>query len=259
MKNNYHTHLSLCNHAVGEMEDYVLEAIKNNFDELGISDHQPISDAYYTMSFKQYEEIYLPEFFRLKDKYKSKISLKLGLEAEYRGYNVEELKKFYETCDYLLLAVHYVFDKGEKIPSKMITKDKHKIEYKKLLVEGIELGIFNYIAHPDIFMGMYSNEKFSGVDYDVSKEIIEKAIEYDLPLELNANGVRVYSDNLKDKSFVYGYPRKEFWELAKNLGAKVVIGSDCHRVENLNDKYIEECEKFAANIGLNVINFKSRV
>ena len=44
LKNNYHTHSKYCNHAIGEMEDYVLVAINNNFEELGFTDHMPVPD-----------------------------------------------------------------------------------------------------------------------------------------------------------------------------------------------------------------------
>ena len=41
MKTNYHTHNYRCNHATGTASDYVEEAIKNGFSEIGISDHLP--------------------------------------------------------------------------------------------------------------------------------------------------------------------------------------------------------------------------
>ena len=39
---NYHSHVALCGHAEGTVEDYIKEAIKNNYEEVGISDHAPI-------------------------------------------------------------------------------------------------------------------------------------------------------------------------------------------------------------------------
>ncbi len=41
MKNNYHTHMYLCRHATGTIEDYVKEAIRLNFDAIGFTDHAP--------------------------------------------------------------------------------------------------------------------------------------------------------------------------------------------------------------------------
>lgn len=42
--NNYHTHTSRCGHAVGEDEEYVINAIKSGIKVLGFSDHVPFLD-----------------------------------------------------------------------------------------------------------------------------------------------------------------------------------------------------------------------
>ena len=39
MKYCYHTHTKRCGHAVGEDEEYVIEAIKAGIKDLGFSDH----------------------------------------------------------------------------------------------------------------------------------------------------------------------------------------------------------------------------
>ena len=39
MKTNYHTHNFRCNHAIGNVEDYIKIAIEEGFDEIGTPDH----------------------------------------------------------------------------------------------------------------------------------------------------------------------------------------------------------------------------
>ena len=57
MKANYHTHLSLCGHAVGMSEDYVKVAIEAGYEELGMSDHGPIKPEFMTEEeFKAMQE-----------------------------------------------------------------------------------------------------------------------------------------------------------------------------------------------------------
>ena len=36
---NYHTHTSRCGHAIGEDEEYVIEAINASYKGIGFSDH----------------------------------------------------------------------------------------------------------------------------------------------------------------------------------------------------------------------------
>ena len=39
---DYHTHNERCGHATGTIENYILEAIDKNLDEIGITDHFPV-------------------------------------------------------------------------------------------------------------------------------------------------------------------------------------------------------------------------
>ena len=42
MKTNFHTHTFRCGHAIGNEEEMVKSAIKNDILELGFSDHIPL-------------------------------------------------------------------------------------------------------------------------------------------------------------------------------------------------------------------------
>ena len=39
---NYHAHTKRCGHAIGEDEEYVIEAIRNGYQRIGVSDHMPM-------------------------------------------------------------------------------------------------------------------------------------------------------------------------------------------------------------------------
>ena len=51
---NYHSHIALCGHAVGTVEDYVKEAIRNGYEEIGISDHAPIPVEFVGKNMHEY-------------------------------------------------------------------------------------------------------------------------------------------------------------------------------------------------------------
>ena len=55
---NYHSHIALCGHAYGNVEDYVKEAIKYNYEEIGISDHAPIPVFYVGKEMHEYLWLY---------------------------------------------------------------------------------------------------------------------------------------------------------------------------------------------------------
>ena len=52
-KTNFHTHNYRCEHAVGNVEDYVKVAIREGYTELGISDHAPMPEYYKNNRMKE--------------------------------------------------------------------------------------------------------------------------------------------------------------------------------------------------------------
>ena len=75
IKDNFHTHIYLCKHATGNVEDYVKRAIELNYESIGISDHGPLTeyflDKFVTrrMTIDEYKNIYLPEIITAKKKF----------------------------------------------------------------------------------------------------------------------------------------------------------------------------------------------
>ena len=56
-KIDLHNHTTLCNHANGSPEEFVLQAINQNIDYFGFSDHAPMDfDKRYRMSFSNMQE-----------------------------------------------------------------------------------------------------------------------------------------------------------------------------------------------------------
>ena len=92
---NYHSHVSLCGHAEGNVEDYIKEAIKHNYEEIGISDHAPIPVYFvgpemhkelwlwHMMKRKDFENDYLKQLDYCINKYQNEIKIYKGLEVEY--------------------------------------------------------------------------------------------------------------------------------------------------------------------------------
>ena len=70
-----HNHTPLCNHATGDMQEYINKAIKKGIKVFGFSDHAPMNfDEKYRMKFEEMQQ-YENEVLKLKEKYKN---LKIG-------------------------------------------------------------------------------------------------------------------------------------------------------------------------------------
>ena len=106
-KTNFHTHNYRCEHAAGNVEDYVKVAIKEGYTELGISDHAPMPEYYENNRMKEEDfDGYLKEIEEAQEKYGNKIKIYKSLEIEYFPEFIEKYDKYRKKLDYLVLGLH---------------------------------------------------------------------------------------------------------------------------------------------------------
>lgn len=251
-KANYHTHTYLCGHAEGLPTDYIKKAINIGMVEIGISDHGYLNPKWTgRMNLDSFENIYLKDINDAISKYSSKISIKKGLELEFHP-KYDNLYKYYLTkLDYLILGQHIIEKSDNNIDMFSSLSDNDIVEYKNMVIKGLQSGYFKILAHPDLFM--YKYKKWNSLTESISREIIIEAINCGVYLELNANGARrgtFYNDKYET---VWNYPRLEFWRIVSEYSnAKVIIGDDAHKIDFLHDSKIEELLKFGKELNLNM-------
>lgn len=227
---NYHTHTYRCGHAYGEDEEYVLEAIAAGVRVLGISDHVIFPNINQPGIRGRIEELdgYLYSFNCLREKYKERIRMLIGFEAEYSPSFIEYYKILFEDkkIDYLILGQHYEFNKGHISNYFGHAREKDTImRYRDLVVEAMSTGLFKLVAHPDLYMASYP--KFDSHAKKVAADICKASLLYDVPLEINLAGYR-HGNVLLGNEKRYTYPYPDFWKIVGKFGCKVVIGVDAH-------------------------------
>ena len=257
MISNYHTHHHLCGHAMGDCEDYIKEAIKQNFKELGFSDHAPNSRVkdFGVRMLPQDFETYLNDIEYVQKKYHKQLTIKKGIEVEF-FYDHEEYYQFLkEKVSYLILGQHYV--SLSKTMDNLIsgfglsTKEQIKM-YQTYVCDGMETGHFDILAHPDLYMCGY-------LDWDqnaeaVAHEICKTAEKTNTILEFNSNGFRRAKRDTP-QGHVGPYPRKEFWDIVKKYDVRTILSSDCHTPEQLYDDIIKEAEEVYLKLGTKSVTF----
>lgn len=253
MNYNYHTHTSRCRHATGTDEEYVLSAIEAGFEEIGFSDHTPwpFESGYVSpMRMRESElENYVNSVSLLREKYKDKIKIRLGLECEYFKEYIPWLCAMSEKygIEYFLLGHHFSPNEEHGIYNGRIKTHAEIEQYKNEVLEAIESGLFFYVAHPDIFMRTYGD--FDDYCEKASREIIQKAIETGTPLEYNLLGLT----HCKEDGMKEGYPHSQFWRIAGEMGASAVIGIDAHDPKAyLETEKFERAKKTLASLGLKI-------
>lgn len=249
---NFHTYTKRCGHAVGEDEEYVLAAINNNYKVLGVSDHCPyrkLSVPDQRMEWDKYSD-YLNDIKKLKDKYKNDIKIYIGLECEYYPEMKKDLIELKEKCDYLILGQHHYISGDKTIRYKT---DKELNKMLNHIKTGIESGLFLYLAHPDYYL------RYRPIWDDIAIELCHKicrlSLEYDVPLELNCNGIMM--QRMDSNRIVYPY--HPFWKIVGEYGCRVCYGVDAHDPIRFTYDYDNELNKLIKDNNLNIIDVEELV
>ncbi|MGM9970537.1 MAG: PHP domain-containing protein [Anaeroplasma sp.] len=269
LKNNYHTHVKYCNHAIGDVIDYVKEAVRLGFAEIGITDHAPIDENVmtneeyienYCHQNMKYETIktYLNDIENARKEYQNRIKIYSGFETEFIPESIKLYEDLKSKCDYLNLGIHYFKDKTGKIINSYANINYNNVlEYADTAVLAMSTGLFNTLVHPDLFMYSYKNtsgkREFDDNAIKATRIICEAAIKYNIYLEVNANGI---FNSIRDGRIEkWCYPYEDFWYIAREYeNLKIIIGADAHRIEGLSGKYIDMAEEFCKKIGLKILD-----
>lgn len=239
-------------------EDMILYAISKGVKELGFSEH---SYTEFDMSYcMRYEDVpkYNAEIKYLKEKYKEKIKIFLGIEQDY--FSVTPTDGY----EYIVGAVHYVKLGDEYVPidcdAETIKKavDKHcggdiyKFceEYFATVAKSAEKLHPNIIAHIDLVTKF--NEQEPMIDENnpryvaAWKKAVDELMKTCKLFEINSGAItRGYRTT--------PYPSSAILDYLKSKGADIIISSDSHRKESICYKYEEYYELSGGNEGAEVL------
>ena len=222
-----HNHTKLCNHADGEIEEYIEKAIESGTKYYGFSEHAPMNfDKQYRLNFKQMSS-YENAVLKAKKLYKEKIEILLGYEVDYlKGYMDERVLN--ADVDYLIGSVHFIdewgFDNPEFIGNYK-NKDIDEIwqKYFSAIEEMAKSKLFDIVGHLDLI------KIFKFMPKKDIKKIAKSALvcikNADMSIEINAAGFR--------KPIGEAYPSLELLKEAKKLDIPITFASDAHKPEQV--------------------------
>ncbi|MGB4577540.1 MAG: histidinol-phosphatase [Paludibacter sp.] len=246
---NYHSHCTFCD-GRSSMEDFVRFAISRGIKKYGFSSHAPLPFlTKWTMleeNFADYEK----EFKRLKEKYKHKIELYLGLEVDYIHGCSDIRNEFFrdKKLDYTIGSIHYLdkirdneywtidggfreFDQGLNLlfGGDIRLAAKRFFEISTFM---IEKGGFDIVGHFDKIT--YHGLKYAGFN-PADKWFVDLVID---TLQLIKNKGLLLEINTKSLT-EHGitYPNQLFYPIIREMGIPVMVNSDCHYPTNVTDGF----------------------
>ena len=252
LKANYHTHTVFCD-GQNTAEEMVREAIRKGFRHLGFSGHVDIDP-------KMEVGVYQQEIRRLAAHYEGQIEILCGGELDSL-YPDRQPAGF----DYLIGSVHHMAGpEGEPLAVDWDVKmerllrdgyggDGYRLcrDYYRQIAEAYGNGGVAWIGHLDLVTCF--NETMGFVDEEdgrylgPAREAIDLFAEKGIPLEINTKQWR------RGKI----YPSETLLRHLRERGGEIVISSDAHRAEDL-DQGFEEAILRARECGFGHTNILTR-
>lgn len=231
-----HNHTALCNHAEGEIDEYILKAIKNSTKYFGFSDHAPMDfDTKYRMKFSDMSK-YEKDVLIAKEKYKDKIEILLAYEVDYLKGHMDE-RVLNADVDYLIGSVHFIDEWGFDNPEFIGHYEHEDIDiiwqkYFNAIEEMANSNLFDIVGHLDLI------KVFKFMPKKDINEIAKNALlaikKADMTIELNVAGFR--------KPVREAYPSPSLLKQAYEMDIPITFSSDAHEPEQVglfNDEIIK--------------------
>ena len=254
---NYHSHCTFCD-GRSTPEDFVKFAISHGFRAYGFSSHSPLPfETFWNMSKDDMPE-YLEEINRLNEKYAGQLEIYTSLEIDYLDETYNPSIAYFQELplDYRIGSIHFLPLSEHLSEDNMVCIDGAFADYKdsvdryfegkisKLVtryfdstLKMIEAGGIDIVGHMDkIYMNGHKCEGFS---FDADwyqkpfKAVLDLIAQKGLMVEVNTK-------NLIKKQQIF--PRKEYLGLLKDMNIPVMVNSDCHYPDLVNDGRTEAFE-----------------
>lgn len=253
MKSNFHTHSTFCD-GVNTPEEVVLYGIDKGFSAIGFSSHgyTPYDLRYCIKDIEGYRV----EVNRLKEKYKGKIEVYLGVEED--AFAPARRNDF----DYIIGSCHYFLVEGKYYPIDS-SYDYFKAGLKAFdgdvikLTENYYENFCEYINRrkPDIIGHFDLITKFDEIDevrflnnekyLTISEKYVKEALKSGSLFELNTGAIaRGYRKT--------PYPYENLLHIIRKEGGGLILSSDSHEVKTLDFQF-DESRKMLKDLGFSYV------
>ncbi len=242
---NYHSHCSFCD-GRAPLEDFVREAIRQGFSSYGVSSHAPLPfSTHWSMDYSDIPD-YLEEFQTIREKYKERIELYVGLEIDYLNEESHPAVPLFRDLplDYRIGSVHLLYDnRGEVVdidcnPQRFAEiVDNHfsgdldrviRLYYERYL-RLMEFGAFDILGHADKMHYNASCYRPGLLDEPGYIRFMDNYID-----TIARKGYLLEINTKAWQKLGTFFPNQRYFRKIREAGIPVVVNSDAHYPELIN-------------------------
>ncbi len=263
---DYHIHTAFSDDSSYPMETVVQDAIGLGLEEICFTDHvdyglkrdwdDPRGIRYRPGDVGEAEwmpatNVDYPRYYEavtaLRNQYRDRISIKLGLEFGIQRHTIPEYEAIFSKYpfDFIILSIHQIEDRelwNQKYQNPLTQEEAYLGYYQELLTVMERYHDYSVLGHLDL-ISRY--DKRGGYPFEKVKplvaEILKTAIRDGKGIELNTSSRRYGLPDLT--------PSREILKLYRDLGGTILtIGSDSHKPAHLG-AYIRETQEELKALG----------
>ena len=248
MFSNLHTHTNFSDGS-SPPDDYIKEALRLGFRSLGFSDHSPLPfDNTFALREEKTQE-YCDTIIRLKNKYKGKLDILLGMEVDFIpgvGHPPSWFRRQFP-LDFIIGSVHLVKDPEEE--ELWFIDGPHAETYdnglSKVFGGDIRKAVTVYYRQLQELIAVYKPDVVGHLDkikmhnkgryFDENEPWYRKLVDETLGVMLDAGCLmEVNTRGIYKKRSETLFPGSEVLRKAHSLGIRVTITSDAHKPHELS-------------------------
>jgi histidinol-phosphatase (PHP family) len=234
LSGDHHVHTKFCNHASGEMEDYVQAAIKKGLRALTFLEHLECGLQYEQQIWLTPElfTIYFQEGERLRNKYADQITIRLGVEIGWNAAAAAELREALTNFpfEHRGLSCHFYYDgrrhlnllssRQEHIDALLaLNTDKVLAEYFDSLIQACAEIPCDKLCHLDAALRHLPNIRLNRSHQEQVNALLQLLRAKGIALEVNTSGYEIRPQP---------YPSLNIIRQAAAMGIPLIVGSDAH-------------------------------
>ncbi len=231
---DYHIHTSATEDAANTLMEMAESAAARGLREIAVTDH-------YILGYKKYKvtasilKQHRLDATAIYERFG--VTVRVGAEVDYFDDHVPEIERFLKSFDFDIIigAAHFVDGCGiaaEDGAKELFGMYDPLTAFRRSLMsleKAAMSGLFDIMAHPDIFRKFYDGSA-GGIPFDSYAEEADQAAQAILRagvgFEVNCRGF--------SHAAATQYPGDEFLALLKKTGLETVtIGSDAHQIEGV--------------------------
>ncbi len=226
---DYHSHNTLCKHAMGCPADYARAARQNGVPEIACTDHCPTDDGFgieHRMRLDQFDE-YLEA---VADARATGVPVLLGIEADYYPGCQRFLEPWLERhpFDLVLGSVHYLDYWATNSSCRTLASKVDPVHiwrrYFELMGELADTRLYDIAAHFDL-PKRFGNEIQPEHLRELALPALDRLAAAGMALEINTSGLHHPCQSC--------YPSLAILGWARERGVGLTFGSDSHKPERV--------------------------